>query len=179
MQKRPALVQCEQRNGRRNDKLQRLLFGSAGQTGGSSGESSSGSGSGGATSSSGTTASSSGTSSSSSSGSAAAVNVLTNRYDNARTGSNPNETVLNTTNVNSNSFGFKFSMSIMGVVYGQPLYVSGLMVGGALHNVLYVATEENLVYAFDADNGTMLWSTTLEPPIILGAGGAYSPGAGT
>lgn len=102
--------------------------------------------------------------------------MLTNRYDIARTGANPNETILNTTNVNAMSFGFLFSASVTGRVYGQPLYVPGLTIGNALHNVVYVATEHNVVYAFDADDGTSLWSTTLEPPIILGTGAVYNPG---
>jgi outer membrane protein assembly factor BamB len=104
------------------------------------------------------------------------VNVLTNRYDLARTGANPNETILDTTNVNSMMFGFKFAMNITGRVYGQPLYVSGLNVGGTVHNVVYVATEHNMVYAFDADDGTSLWSTALEPPIMLGTGEVFNPG---
>jgi outer membrane protein assembly factor BamB len=106
-----------------------------------------------------------------------AVNVLTNRYDNARTGSNPNETILTTSNVDATTFGFKFSAPVTGRIYGQPLYVSNLMVGGASHNVVYVATEHNMVYAFDADDGTQLWAATLEPPAILGGGDAsYNPG---
>jgi hypothetical protein len=104
--------------------------------------------------------------------------VLTNRYDNFRTGEQPYETVLNTSNVNSKTFGYLFSMSIDGKVYGQPLYVSGLKVNGVTHNVVYVATENAVVYAFDADNGEQLWSKTLEPPITLGAGGVFNPGCG-
>jgi outer membrane protein assembly factor BamB len=104
------------------------------------------------------------------------VNVLTNRYDNARSGANTSETVLTTANVNTTTFGFKFSADVVGRVYGQPLYVSGLTVGAALHNVVYVATEHNVVYAFDADNGTLLWSKTLEAPAILGEGTSFNPG---
>ncbi len=106
------------------------------------------------------------------------INVLTNRYDNARSGSNTNETILTTSNVNAATFGFKFSAPVTGRVYGQPLYVSNLTVGGAQHNVVYVATEHNVVYAFDADDGTQLWATTLEPPATLGsgAGATYNPG---
>jgi hypothetical protein len=106
----------------------------------------------------------------------APVNVLTNRYDNARSGANTSETVLTTANVNTTTFGFKFSSDVTGRVYGQPLYVSGLTVGGAVHNVVYVATEHNMVYAFDADTGTSLWEKALEAPVILGQGTSFNPG---
>jgi hypothetical protein len=101
---------------------------------------------------------------------------LTNRYNNARTGANTQETILNTSNVNSNTFGFLFSMSVTGRVYGQPLYVSGLTIGGATRNVVYVATEHNVVYAFDEDSGALLWSRSLESPIILGQNQVFDPG---
>jgi outer membrane protein assembly factor BamB len=104
------------------------------------------------------------------------VNVLTNRYDNSRSGSNPNETILTTDNVNTNTFGFKFSADVLGRIYGQPLYVSGLTVSGAKHNVVYVATEHNVVYAFDADTGATLWASTLDAPVILGEGTSFNPG---
>jgi outer membrane protein assembly factor BamB len=106
------------------------------------------------------------------------VNVLTNRYDNTRSGANTNETLLTTSNVNTTTFGFKFSSPVTGRIYGQPLYVSGLTVGGASHNVVYVATEHNMVYAFDADSGASLWAKALEPPAILGSGNGatFNPG---
>ena len=91
------------------------------------------------------------------------VQVLTNRYDNARTGSNPNETILDTTNVTGAKFGMLFSQSITGQVYGQPLYVPGVTVNGAKHNVVYVATAHNMVFAFDADTKQApLWTRQLE-----------------
>jgi hypothetical protein len=102
--------------------------------------------------------------------------VLTGRYDNLRTGSTTAETVLTTTNVTAAKFGLVGTRAYKGVVYGQPLYVPGLMIGGAKKNVVYVATEENMVYAFDADgaNGAPLWSKMLdEAP--WGFGGAYTP----
>jgi hypothetical protein len=102
--------------------------------------------------------------------------VLTNRYDNARTGANTSETLLTTSNVNTATFGFKFSADVTGRIYGQPLYVSGLTVGGSKHNVVYVATEHNVVYAFDADTGASLWAKTLEAPAMLGAGETFNPG---
>jgi hypothetical protein len=93
------------------------------------------------------------------------VNVLTNRYDNGRTGANLQETVLNTTNVNVNQFGKLYSYQVDGAMYAQPLYVSGLTVAGVKHNVLYVATMNDKVYAFDADQaGSALWSRDLTDP---------------
>jgi hypothetical protein len=98
------------------------------------------------------------------------IQVLTNRYDSARTGANPNETVLTKSNVAN--LGMLFSLGITGYVYGQPLYVSGLMIGGTKHNTVYVATSHNMVYAFDADTqGAPLWSRQLETPVPTGAVG--------
>ena len=92
------------------------------------------------------------------------VSVLTQHNDNARTGQNINETVLNTSNVNKNSFGKLFSRTVDGFIFAQPLYVPGLTVQGATHNVVYVATQHNSVYAFDADNVNTpapLWQVNL------------------
>jgi len=88
----------------------------------------------------------------------AQVNILTQHNDNARTGANLSETILNTSNVNVNSFGKLFSYSVSGDVLAQPLYVSGLSIAGGTHNVLYVATMNDRIYAFDADSNTQLWS---------------------
>jgi hypothetical protein len=94
------------------------------------------------------------------------VSVLTYHYDNQRTGLNPNETILSTGNVNSTTFGKLFSYNVDGYVYAQPLYVAGLTIpGNGIHNVLFIATEHNTVYAFDADEsgttGGLLWKTNL------------------
>jgi hypothetical protein len=96
----------------------------------------------------------------------AQVSVWTYHDNNQRTGLNPNETILNLTNVNSTTFGKLFSYAVDGYVYAQPLYVPGLNIAGrGMHNVLFVATEHNTVYAFDADSagaaGGLLWKTNL------------------
>jgi hypothetical protein len=89
--------------------------------------------------------------------STAQVNVTTYHYDNARTGQNTAEKVLTLSNVNSSQFGKLFSVAVDGYVYAQPLYLANVTISGAVHNVLYVATEHDSVYAIDADNGAVLW----------------------
>ena len=97
--------------------------------------------------------------------------VLTQRYDTNRSGANLNETVLNVSNVNSVQFGLLSTLNVPNVVpagrstanykaqvYAQPLYVPSFSVNGFVHNVLVVATQDNFVYAFDADSGAQLWS---------------------
>jgi hypothetical protein len=102
----------------------------------------------------------------------AQTSILTQHYDASRTGQNTAETILTTANVNTTSFGKLFSISVQGYVYAQPLYVPGVTIpGNGTHNVLYVATEHDFLYAFDADNGSQLWfvsflingATTLSP----------------
>ncbi|HYB76909.1 MAG TPA: pyrrolo-quinoline quinone, partial [Candidatus Bathyarchaeia archaeon] len=89
------------------------------------------------------------------------ANVLTWHNDVGRTGQNLNETTLTTANVNSSTFGKLGSLPVAGIVDAEPLYVSNLTVAGAAHNVVFVATEGDLVYAFDADTFAQLWKTSV------------------
>ncbi len=100
---------------------------------------------------------------------AAGTDVLTYKNDLNRSGQNLTESSLNLTNVSSATFGRLRTLSADGKVDAQPLYVSRLNVAGTLHNVVFVATEHDTVYAFDADTGAILWQRSL-----LGAGEALS-----
>ena len=104
--------------------------------------------------------------------SVAQVNVLTHHNDIARTGQNTSETILTPTNVNQTTFGKLFSYTIDGYAYAQPLYYANLTMGagtaqaGTIHNVFFIATENDSVYAFDADNNgganaNPLWHVSL------------------
>jgi hypothetical protein len=90
--------------------------------------------------------------------------VLTYHNNNARTGLNSSETMLTLTNVNSTLFGKLFTLTVDGLVDGEPLYLSAVPIqGSGTHNLLIVVTENDSVYAFDADTGTAIWHiSTLE-----------------
>jgi len=95
-----------------------------------------------------------------------ATDVPTYHNDIARTGQNQHETILTTSNVDTSSFGKLFSLPVDGVIDAQPLYLSAVSISGrGKHNVLYAVTENDSVYAFDADDGTLLWQVS-----VLGAG---------
>ncbi|WP_162601498.1 chitobiase/beta-hexosaminidase C-terminal domain-containing protein [Occallatibacter savannae] len=100
------------------------------------------------------------------------------RYDLAHAGQNTNETALIPTNINGTSFGKLFSVPVDSTVYAQPLYMPGLkMSDGLVHNVLFVATENDSVYAFDADsnlgaNNKPIWQISLLTPAHGASSGA-------
>ncbi len=99
-----------------------------------------------------------------------AVNITTQHADNNRTGLNSSETILTPANVNSANFGKLFEKTVDGDMYPQPLYLQGLSIGGGTHNVVFCATANNSIYAFDADNGgaATYWSRNLGTAVPQG-----------
>ncbi len=104
---------------------------------------------------------------------ASTVNVLTYHNDVARTGQNLNESTLTAANVNFANFGMLGNLSADAGVDAEPLYASNLTLAGGVHNVLYVVTENDSVYAFDADTFTQLWHVS-----VLGANETASDNRG-
>jgi outer membrane protein assembly factor BamB len=92
----------------------------------------------------------------------AQVNVTTYHYDNLRTGWNPNETLLTTSNVNSSSFGVVAQTKLDAQIDAQPLVVDGLV---------YLVTENNTVYAIDAMAGTIIKQINLGTPGFVKSAG--------
>jgi outer membrane protein assembly factor BamB len=92
---------------------------------------------------------------------ASAPDVTTYHYDIARDGLNSQETILSQSNVNSTQFGKIGFDAVDGKVDAEPLYLANLTINGQPHNVLYIATEHGTVYAFDADTGVQLWTTSV------------------
>ena len=92
----------------------------------------------------------------------ALTGVFTYHNNNSRTGLNSQETILTPANVNSTQFGKRFTYSLDGDVHAQPLYMANLTVAGVVRNVVFVATEHDSVYAFDADGkqSTPLWKVS-------------------
>jgi outer membrane protein assembly factor BamB len=101
------------------------------------------------------------------------TDVLTYKNDLNRSGQNLTETTLTPANVAMASFGLLRILAVDGKVDAQPLYLSQFSLSGSVHNVVYVATEHDSVYAFDSDTGVLLWKTSL-----LGAGETTSDAHG-
>ena len=111
---------------------------------------------------------------------AQAPNVLTWRYDNTHQGQNTQETILTPTNVNTNTFGKLFSHTVDGQVYAQPLYVGNLTLPSqGTHNVFFIATENDSVYAFDADSNGGADAGPLWQASMLSTAHGAAPGATT
>jgi len=95
--------------------------------------------------------------------------VTTYHFDNFRTGWNPNEAILTPTVVRGSSFGLRQSVPLDDQVDNQPLYVPAVNITAGqdqgTHDVAFVATENNTVYAIDAESGTVLLSPNFGPPI--------------
>lgn len=103
----------------------------------------------------------------------AAGDVVTYKYDAMRSGQNLTESTLTPANVTASTFGKLANLMVDGKVDAQPLYLSSLAVKGANHDVVFVETEHDSVYAFDANAGTLLWQVSL-----LGAGETTSDARG-
>ena len=100
------------------------------------------------------------------------VSVLTQHNNNNRSGWNSLETKLTTTNVNTQTFGKLFTLKVDDQVYAQPLVVGNVSIGSGTHNVVYIATVNNSVYAYDADAGNLYWQKSynasgMRPPVDL------------
>jgi hypothetical protein len=103
----------------------------------------------------------------------ASAQVLTSQYDNARTGANLHETLLTPSNVNARQFGKVFTFAVDGDIYAQPLFADGVEIPGkGKHNVVFLATEHDSVYAFNADGRSRepLWKAS-----FLQANGEIAP----
>jgi len=96
--------------------------------------------------------------------------VTTYHNNLSRDGSNTQEYALTTANVTTNSFGKLFSCAVDGAIYAQPLWVPSLTIGGGTHNVVFVATTHDSVYAFDADTSPCV---TYWHKALLGAGETF------
>ena len=118
------------------------------------------------------------------------ISVLTQHNNNSRSGWNNQETILTTSNVNYTNFGKLFTLPVDDQVYAQPLVVSNVMLENKKRNIVYIATVNNSIYAFDADAGNLLWqrnytatngynrppkNTDMKPPIC---GGNYKDFSG-
>ena len=97
------------------------------------------------------------------SGAGGAADILTFHGDHARTGWNAAETALTPASVRANTFGVQWTAPLQGEIYAEPLVAHGVVVRGSARTVLYVVTEQDLVYALDATRGGRVWG-----PVSLG-----------
>jgi hypothetical protein len=100
------------------------------------------------------------------------ISVLTQHNDNTRAGLNNRETVLTTSNVNTAQFGKLFSLAVDDQVYAQPLVVGNLSIASGTHNIVFIATVNNTVYAYDGAKGNLYWKKNFTPS------GSRPPNAG-
>jgi len=91
----------------------------------------------------------------------ATIDMVTYHYDVARTGQNLNETILTPANVAAVTFGKKQILATDGKVDAQPLFLSGVSVASGVRDIVYVVTEHDSVYAFDASTGSIVWRVSL------------------
>ena len=91
------------------------------------------------------------------------TDVLTHHNDQKRTGANLTETILTPASVSPTTFGKLFEVPVDGLIYSQPLVVTGLKFGSLVRSVVYVATAHNTLYALDANNGALLWKKNFGP----------------
>lgn len=92
------------------------------------------------------------------------ISVPTQHVDNFRTGWNNSETELTSSNVNTNTFGLLFSLKVDDQVYSQPLVAANVNIGNGVHNVVYAATVNNSIYAYDGDSGALYWNKNYTQP---------------
>jgi hypothetical protein len=97
----------------------------------------------------------------------AQTSITTQHSDNLRDGLNATETTLTQANVNENQFGRLFKVAVDDQVFAQPLVVNSVTIGGSTHGVVYVATANNSVYAFDAVSGTRYWQVNLGTAFVV------------
>ncbi len=96
------------------------------------------------------------------------MNITTYHYDNNRSGWNSSETTLTQSNVSNSTFGLLQTVPLDDQVDAQPLIVNNETINGTAHNVVYVATENNSVYAIDAQSGQVLLQTNLGTSVPQG-----------
>jgi hypothetical protein len=89
------------------------------------------------------------------------TDVTTYKNDLSRSGQNLSESALNLTTVTASTFGLLRTLPVDGKVDAQPLYLSALSAAGGSFNTVFVATEHDSVYAFDADSGAVIWQVSL------------------